>query len=171
MIVMGHVTDPFGILGWIKITPYTEHIDGLLDYPTWWLGNENETWREIDVVSGKIINEKTLKAKLKGCDDRTQASQFKGMQIAIPRDQLPELPQNGKFGYYWSDLIGAEVVNLHNDRIGTVIGFFETGANDVIRVQSPDQNKSETLIPFVEQIIVTVDLKSSRIIVDWGLNY
>lgn len=171
MVIMGHVNGPFGILGWIKVTPYTAYIDGLLDYPIWWLGKENGHWHEMNMIDAQIVNDKTLKAKLEGCNDRTHALQFKGLNIAIPRDQLPALPQNGESGYYWSDLIGLETLNLENERIGTIIGFFETGANDVIRIQPFNQDDREILIPFVDQYVLSVDLESAQMIVDWHLEY
>jgi len=170
MVVMGHVVGPFGVLGWLKIQPYTEYIDSLLDYSSWWFGKENGEWQEIEIVSGRI-NGNTLNVKPEKCNDRTQALQMKGMQIAIPRDQLPDLPENGMNGYYWSDLIGSDVFNLKDENLGKVIGLFETGANDVLRVQHADQDKPETLIPFIEQVIIKTDLKLSRIIVDWGTDY
>lgn len=170
MVVMGHVVGPFGVHGWLKIQPYTEHIDNLLDYPLWWFGKENGEWREIEIISSHI-NGNILNIKPEKCNDRTQALQMKGLQIAIPRNQLPELPENGADGYYWSDLIGSDVFNLKDENIGKVIGLIETGANDVLRVQHADRDKPETLIPFIEQFIIKTDLKLSRIIVDWGTDY
>ncbi|HEX5539323.1 MAG TPA: ribosome maturation factor RimM, partial [Methylophilaceae bacterium] len=38
MVIMGRIVAPYGIYGWLKIQPDTETIDGLLDYPVWWLG-------------------------------------------------------------------------------------------------------------------------------------
>jgi len=87
------------------------------------------------------------------------------------RSQLPDLPEDGDSGYYWSDLVGSEVVNLKGEELGKVVGLFETGANDVLRIQRMDQEGKERLIPFIEQIIMKVDLKLSRIIVDWGIDY
>ncbi len=167
---MGHIIGPFGIHGWVKVNPYTEYIDGLLEYPSWWLRKENDEWQEVRVETGHI-NGSILNAKLKECTDRTQALKLKGMQIAVPRSQLPDLPDDGDSGYYWSDLVGTEVVNLEGKELGKVIGLFETGANDVLRVQCMDQEGKERLIPFIEHIIVKVDLKLSRIIVDWGIDY
>ncbi|MET0217623.1 MAG: ribosome maturation factor RimM, partial [Burkholderiales bacterium] len=43
----------------------------------------------------------------------------------------------------------------------------ETGANDVLVVRGERQQ----LIPFVEQVVVRVDLEYGRIVVDWGLDY
>ena len=167
---MGHIAGPFGIYGWVKVNPYTEYIDGLLEYSSWWLRKENDEWLEVQVDTGQISGN-NLNAKLKECTDRTQALQLKGMQIAIPRSQLPDLPEDGDSGYYWSDLVGTVVVNLEGEELGKVVGLFETGANDVLRIQRMDQEGKERLIPFIEQIIIKVDLKLSRIIVDWGKDY
>ncbi|WP_342708008.1 ribosome maturation factor RimM [Nitrosomonas marina] len=185
MIVMGHVVNAFGIQGWIRVYPYTENVDGLLDYSSWWLG-KNKTgdtvssdWIEMQLVSGRV-NGTLLDAKLKGCNDRDQALQYKGLKIAIPRNQLPDLPDSGEAGYYWSDLIGAAVVNLDGEKLGTVAGLFETGANDVLRVQSTLQDAArdtasdakELLIPFIESTVIKkVDLKCHEILVDWKPDY
>ncbi|WP_292977303.1 ribosome maturation factor RimM [Nitrosomonas sp.] len=88
--------------------------------------------------------------------------------IAVPRSQLPQLPEDGKDGYYWTDLIGIDVVNTQGKSVGTVSGLFETGANDVMRVQL--SNNKEELIPFVDQVIRQVDLKARQITVDWKLD-
>lgn len=170
MVIMGHVIGPFGVYGWIKVHPYTEHIDGLMEYPSWWLGKENDEWQEVHVVTSHS-NGSTLNAELKEYTDRAQALKLKGMQIAIPRSQLPALPEEGECGYYWSDLIGADVLNLKNEALGKVVGLFETGANDVLRIQSIGKEKKEILIPFIAQAVIKVDLKLSRIIVDWGIDY
>ncbi len=171
MIIMGHVINAFGIRGWIRIHPYTEKADGLLDYECWWLGKEDGHWHEFHVVTGRT-NGNLLDVKLKGCDNRNQALRYKGMRIAIPRDAFPELTESGENGYYWSDLIGAEVINLADEKLGTVVGFLETGANDVLRIQGKKTGAQELLIPFIEPTFVkNVDLKHSRITVDWGLDY
>lgn len=167
---MGHILDPFGILGWVKVVHYTEHISSLLDYPVWWLGKGGNTWSAMSITSHNIHDNRLIVA-FEGCHDRTQASQLKGMQIAIPRDQLPCLPENGKEGYYWSDLIGTSVFNLQSEEFGNVIGLLRTGANDVLQVQSMRGDQKERLIPFIDQVIVKVDLKARKITVDWGLDY
>lgn len=170
MVVMGHVIGPFGIHGQIKINPYTEYIDGLMDYPTWWLGKSDDQWQEAQVDDVRISGN-VLTVKLKGFDDRTQAEKLKGLLVAIPRDQLPDLPENGTDGYYWSDLIDTEVVNLAGEKLGTVTGLLETGANDVLCIKRAANETNEILIPFIEQFVIKVDLKQSQIVVDWETDY
>ena len=38
MVIMGRVASAYGIRGWIKVQPFTEYLDSLLDYPAWWIG-------------------------------------------------------------------------------------------------------------------------------------
>ncbi len=168
MVVMGHIIGPFGVLGWIKVAPSTETIDGLLNYPTWWLGRKDKDWRQTTLTNG-YINGDTLTVKLEHCANRNEAMQLKGAQIAIPRDRLPHLPDSGEDGYYWIDLIGATVTNLQNEELGKVTGLLETGANDVLRVQKP--NDKEKLVPFIDPVIIKVNLKLRQITVDWGIDF
>lgn len=168
---MGHITGAFGIRGWIKVSPYTETIDSLLDYSVWWLRRNEGEWREVEITEGHTAGG-ALTVKLKECADRNEAAKYKGMQIAIPRDHFPDLSESGEEGYYWSDLIGADVVNIQGENLGKVTGLLETGANDVLQVHDTDSlNKKERLIPYVEPVIKEIDLASSRIIVDWGSDY
>lgn len=168
MVVMGRVVGPYGVSGWIKVSPYTEYVDGLLDYPAWWLGRGNGDWRRFKVVESEVHGS-TLLALLEQCADRTLAARLKGLQVAVPRSQLPVLPESGEEGYYWSDLIGLAVVNLQAEELGKVTGLLETGANDVLQVQSPEG--IERLIPFINQVIINVDSEAGRVTVDWGRDY
>ena len=170
MVPMGHIIGPFGIVGWVKVAPYTEHIDSLLNYSVWWLRKNDNAWSPMNVAAYDTHDNKLI-VSFKECDSRTQASQLKGMQIAVPREQLPQLSENGKEGYYWSDLIGTSVLNLQGEEFGNVIGLIRTGANDVLQIQSLNGDQKEKLIPFIEQVIVQVDLKARKITVDWGLDY
>jgi 16S rRNA processing protein RimM len=170
IVVMGRVAGPFGVSGWIRIFPYTENVDGLLDYPVWWLGTGNGDWRKHRVLASEVHGSIVV-ALLEQYDDRTAAMQLKGLQVGVPRSQLPVLPESGEQGYYWSDLMGFGVVNVLGEELGVVTGLLETGANDVLQVRNPREGDAERLIPFIPEVIVKVDLKAARLTVDWGLDY
>lgn len=167
---MGRVAGPFGVSGWVKIFPYTENVDGLLDYPIWWLGKGNGDWSKHGVAASEVHGN-TLVALLEQFGDRTAAMQLKGLQVGIPRSELPVLPESGERGYYWSDLVNLGVVNVLGEELGVVTGVLETGANDVLQVQSLKEHDVERLIPFIPEVIVKVDLKAMQITVNWGLDY
>ncbi|WP_244070954.1 ribosome maturation factor RimM [Nitrosomonas sp. PY1] len=168
---MGHILGPFGTRGWIKVHPYTECIDGLLQYSSWWLGaEESANWHKTELVTGHV-NGDNLNVRLAEYSDREQAFQLKGLQVAVPRSYLPVLPDE-QGSYYWSDLVGKRVINLKSHYLGKIIGLFETGANDVLRVQNDSMgNSKEVLIPFIKQTIIQVDLEKSRVIVDWESDF
>lgn len=159
---MGRVTGPFGVVGWVKIHPYTETSGSLTRYHTWWMGKA-EPYAEHAVTEAKVHGAEVV-AKLEGIDDRDAAAMLKGMLVAVPR---AELPRPKKDEYYWTDLIGLSVVNAEGVEFGTVKELLETGANDVLVVQG----ERERLIPFIRQVILDVDLKGRSIRVDWGADY
>ena len=164
MVVMGKVVGAQGILGWVKVQTFTEYLDGLLDYDTWYVGNE-QTWRPLQVLEANVHGGKVVIAKLQGIVDRTAAEKCKGLLVAIPRAELPE-QEEGE--YYWSDLIGLSVQNLAGESFGTVDSLLETGANDVLVVKGEG---GETLMPFIASVIQQVDLKNKKILVDWQVDY
>ena len=164
MVIMGRVAAAHGIQGWVKVQPFTEYLDSLLDYKAWWIGHEHGPWREVEVKQCEAHN-KTLAAQLPDCPDRNAAEKLKGLLVAVPRSSLPRQDADE---YYWSDLIGLAVVNEVGVSFGTVANLLETGANDVLCVQG---DSGEILIPFVASAIKQVDLKNRIIHVDWALDY
>lgn len=108
-------------------------------------------------------------AQLKGVENRDQAARLMGCDIAVTRADLPAL-QAGE--YYWTDLIGAAVVDDEGVSLGLVERLFETGANDVMVVRGEGPARSEMLIPWVLPSVITqVDLQQRRITVDWDPDY
>ncbi len=164
MIIMGRVAGAQGILGWVKLKTYTEFVDGLADFPAWWLGDEKHPWREISVEKFAVQG-KGLIAKFPGCNDRTAAEKYKGLLVAVPRSSLP---QQAEDEYYWTDLIGLAVVNLAGESLGTVDNLMDTGANQVLCVRGAS---GEILIPFIASAIRQVDLAARVIRVDWSVDW
>jgi 16S rRNA processing protein RimM len=162
MVVMGRVSAPHGIKGWIKVQPFTQEMDGLLGYPEWWLARDGE-WRQHRIAESAVHGALVL-ARVEGCTDREAAAALKGAEVAIPRRLLPE-SREGE--YYWSDLLGMEVLNRRGERLGRVAKVLETGANDVLVLEG----EKERLVPFVDGVILNVDLAGGRLSVDWELDY
>ena len=158
-VVLGRISGLFGIKGWVKVYSYTEPREAVLDYGRWLLSTK-DGWREATVAEGQRHG-KTIIARIDGYIDRDQAAELIGMDIAIPRDEMPGT-ESGEF--YWSDLEGLRVVHRDGTELGTVDHLIETGANDVMVVKG----EQERLIPFVmDKVILGVDLDKGEIEVDW----
>jgi 16S rRNA processing protein RimM len=162
MVVMGRVRSPHGLKGWVKIQPFTQAIEGLLDYPEWWLGAEGQ-WRQHRIAESAVHGSMVV-ARLDGFTDRDAAAGLKGSDVAVPRAAMPE-NQAGEF--YWNDLLGMEVSDRNAAKLGHVAKILETGANVVLVVVQGDK---ELLVPFIQDVIVNVDLKARQLVVDWELN-
>ena len=164
MVIMGRVAAAHGIQGWVKIQPYTGEPDSLVDYSTWWLGDEQQGWRELDVLKSSLQG-KGVVAQLMGCHDRNTAEKYKGLLVAVPRSWLPKPDEDE---YYWSDLVGMDVVTLSGESLGKVESLLDTGANQVLCVQGAEK---EILIPFISQVIEKVDIEGRVIRADWAADY
>ena len=166
MVVMGRVTAPFGVKGWIRIYTLTAHPANLCDYPVWWLRRAEE-WCETKVVAAKL-HSNALVAQLAGIESREAAAALKGLEIGVPRSQLPAAAGNE---FYWADLIGLKVVNMEQHELGRVARIVQTGANDVLVVTSEKSDERELLVPFIADAIKAVDIAAGVIAVDWGRDY
>ena len=164
MVIMGRVSSAFGIRGWVKVQPFSEYVDSLLDYEAWYLGQEHGPWREMKVMQAEA-RDKTLAVQFPGCTDRNAAEKLKGLLIAVPRSSLPAQEEDE---YYWTDLIGLTVTNSAGEMLGVVGELLETGANDVLVVKG---SGADILIPFLKSVISEVDMKARTIRVDWSEDY
>ncbi|MDH5325180.1 MAG: ribosome maturation factor RimM [Gammaproteobacteria bacterium] len=176
-IVVGKISAPFGVKGWVKVHSYTEFTDGILDYSPWWIKREGQ-WQQLKLEAAKLQG-KWVVAHIEGVMDRDQAQLLKGSEIGVTREQLPP-PEDGE--YYWVDLIGLEVRNLDDVSLGVVRRLLETGANDVLVVYakntdpgsqtSQESSHQERLIPYVPEVVVKdVNLEQGYIRVDWDTDF
>lgn len=161
-MILGRITAPYGVKGWVRVRPYTAETGTLLRYRSWWLSH-GERWEEQEVVQSRVHSAAVV-AQLLGCEDRDRATALRGRQVAVPRSALPAAGENE---YYWTDLLGLKVVNVEGQDLGHVVRIFETGANDVLVVRG----ERERLLPFVAAVIRGVDLANCVIRVDWGADY
>jgi 16S rRNA processing protein RimM len=163
LVVMARIAAPFGIKGWLKLQTFTQEPDSLDAYASW-LIKAPSGWEEWELEEF-AVNAKGAVAKLKGCDDRSQAELIAKRDIAIPRESLDDA---GDGEHYWIDLIGAEVVNPLGERLGKIETLMETGANDVLVVKLGTE---ELLIPFIADVIVKVDRVARVVTVNWSKDY
>ena len=167
MVVMARVLAPYGIQGWLKLRPYTEAVNTLLGFATWWLApaSDAEAWREMAVREARQHGD-TLVAALQSVGDREAALRWRGAWVAVPRADLPATSP-GEF--YWSDLLGLTVINRAAETLGRVIKVLETGAHPVLEVKAEDGR--ERLIPVVGAYVDRIDPAAGQIMVDWPADY
>lgn len=169
MIVLGRISAPFGVRGWVKLQVFGDDPQAWARMPCWWLGADEQApdaaWQERQLIECQTHG-KGLIARFEGFGDRNAAERLAGLYVGAPREALPETANNE---FYWADLIGLDVVNKEGERLGRVAELVRTGAHEVLAVC--DEAGNQRLLPFVATVIKEVDLAARRIRVDWGRDW
>ncbi|MCZ8131534.1 MAG: ribosome maturation factor RimM [Steroidobacteraceae bacterium] len=165
MVVLGRLTAPWGVKGWIKAESYTDPPAGILDYPTWFLarparGDDPGGWDEMAIVEGRAQGGRHVVVSLPGVEDPETARLWVARDVAVPRSALPE-PAPGE--YYWDDLEGCRVVTLEGRDLGVVAHLMDMPANPVLVVRG----ERERWLPLVREHVKRVDTAARLVTVDW----
>lgn len=162
-IIMGRFTKPYGIRGWIKVVSFANPIDILLDYKIWQVQHCNKS-QIVTMQHGKIYGQ-FLIVKLEGIENPETAKYYINDLIAIKREALPSLKEGE---YYWSDLIGLHVTSIDGLDFGTVTSLIETSSNDVLITKARDR---EWMIPYISQVVKSVNMEENNIVVNWKADF
>lgn len=103
-------------------------------------------------------HKKFILAKFKGLNSINDVLKYKGSDIYINESEKKELSDNE---YFISDIIGMEVYDENEEKIGTIKEVMKTGSNDVYVVDSLKYNK-EILIPAIKSCIKNIDFKQNK---------
>lgn len=167
--IIGKVTTAFGIKGWVKVYSFTDPMKGILSYKNWLLKVKGQ-WQPYKVKEGKPQG-KGIVAKFEGINDRDLALALSQVEIAVRTSDLPQLAQDE---FYWSQLIGLNVVNKNDELLGKIDQLFNSGApHDVMSVKGCEGSldQQERLIPYVDAVVEKVDLDAGEIRVDWEADF
>lgn len=194
LVELGRVVDAYGLRGWIKIQPHAAGSSALLQAREWWLrrsvapvaagtGSPPPAWR-VRVLKSRTQGS-SIVGGLEGITDRNDAEQLRGCTVWVSRASFPAT-QEGE--YYWVDLIGCDVFGEQDGQrvlLGVVEDVMDNGVHAVLRVarQSMDEHgvpvplldakgrKVESLVPFVEAHVHTVDLPNRRLESNWPADF
>lgn len=167
-VVMGRIGAPYGIKGWVKLISFTDPVDNLLEYRHFWIADGADR-KQIEIDEARPQGAGLI-GHIKGCDVREATRAYTGLDLLIPKEELPELDE----GYYWHELEGLRVVNLEGEDLGVLDHLMDTGANDVmvLRGDAASVDQQERLVPYVEeQVVKEVDLEARVMRVDWGKDW
>jgi 16S rRNA processing protein RimM len=162
-VVLGRVGAPYGVKGWLHINSFTRPTNNIEQYTHWQL-RQGRVVQQVEVLELKT-HQKRYAVKLHGIDDRDSAAALTNANIEVPSNDLPNL-EHGEF--YWTDLIGLTALTPKGHTLGVVTELMETGANDVIVIESPQQRH---LVPYIDQCVLEIDLKKKTILVDWDPDF
>ena len=164
-LIVGLITSWHGINGQVKVKSISDFDERFLKAGVRWLQKENEPPSKIELISGfKQPGKETFIVKLRGINTRNHAEQLKNFKILVKTDKLPKL---NKEEFHLLELINLEVKTLENDElktIGKVINL-ENEKNNLLVIEL-FKNQKKVLIPFVKEIVPSVDIKNKFLIIN-----
>ena len=160
---VGRLVKAHGLKGAIKLELYTDSPDQRfkpgqileLQVP------ETSEWfgKTIKVSELRFYNQSPV-LFLEGIENRSQAETLIKaiLLIEIDLDKLPEEPE----AWYDHQLLGLEAL-VENTVVGKVIRVDHLPAQDLLAIETAT---GEVLVPFVKQIVPTVDISKGQIVLD-----
>jgi 16S rRNA processing protein RimM len=108
------------------------------------------------VHSGRLI------LRFEGVRDRTGAEALRNTLLIaeIDPEELPEEEDE----YYDHQLMDLDVVTKDGEEVGRITEISHLPSQDLFIVERPDG--SEVMIPFVESIVIEIDLEEQRAVID-----
>jgi 16S rRNA processing protein RimM len=179
LIELGAVQDAQGLQGQIKVRPHSSDPVALLSSKELWLSliPRRNAGVAVSLEQASLTPYKVRQAKmhsgavviaLEGITDRDQAEALKGARILVARDVFPKAESDS---YYWVDLIGCKVINVQGESLGEVIDVNDNGAHGIIVTGDAQTKSIQQLIPFVKEVVQSVDLPNKLITLDWQADW
>ena len=157
-VCIGKIVAVHGIKGEVKVQSFTTNPTDLDKYGA----VENKHADKTFLLKVMGMSSSNVRVKIKGVDDRNTAETLIGTEFYIDRAKLPEL---GAEEYYQSDLIGLKVcLQTTNKVIGTVAGFSNFGAGEIIELKLDGQKETE-MLPFTKEYVPEINIEGGYIIV------
>jgi 16S rRNA processing protein RimM len=156
LILVGRVAGAFGVKGEVRITAFTAEPLSLVDYKTLLRedGSPGLTLTGGRVAKGGVV------ARAREIETREQAEAARGLQLFIPRAQLPPVEDEDEF--YVADLVGMSVVSAQGDLLGHIRSVRDFGAGDLLEV-APPAGESWWL-PFTKEAVPEVQADRRTIV-------
>ena len=153
-ITIGQILAPWGIEGQLKVEVITDFPQRLSPHSPVYVDRQPITIASTSWHKGQAI------IKLEGVDSVDDAQVLRGKALQIHQSQLETLPEGQ---YYQFQLIGLEVWTGEGKLLGKITKILSAPSNDNYVVGG---EKGEILIPAIEDVVKSIDLKRGRITIE-----
>ncbi len=149
----GKIVNTHGIAGEVKILPWADGPEFLLDFKTLYIDGQPMELRSARVHKNCVL------AKLASIDDINQAMKLKNKVVCIDREDAAL--EEGAF--FLADLIGLEVKEADSGQIlGAIAEVLTPPASNVYVVRGGEQ---EHMIPAVDEFILETNIEQGYLLV------
>ncbi|MBX7043448.1 MAG: ribosome maturation factor RimM [Ignavibacteria bacterium] len=164
---VGKIVKPVGIKGLVKVISLSDFPDKFFERHSVFLYDEKKRafavhpvnkGEEFRIKECRAIQD-TFRVGFEGYNSINDVQDLIGCLIMIDEKDKAQLPEGR---YYYYELIGLEVLDK-GEKIGRISEVVDYGSGDLLKV---DSDGKEVLIPFRDEFVKLVDMKSGRVEVD-----
>jgi 16S rRNA processing protein RimM len=154
-VLIAKIVAVHGIKGNLKVRPFTEKSDDIFSYKQICDANGNEyKLKLIGHYKDNII------VNINNINDRNDAEKLIGTDLYVARAEFTEAKDNE---FYYSDLLGVEVLDMARNKIGTVKAVHNFGAGDILEINFIDDIKDNHIL-FNKENFPEVDIANKFIV-------
>lgn len=149
----GKIVNTHGIAGEVKILPWADGPEFLLDFDTLYIDGQPME------LTGARVHKNCVLAKLAGIDDINQAMKLRDKIVCIDREDV-ELEEGA---FFLADLMGLEVRQAETGTVlGTIHDILTPPANNVYVIRGGER---EYMIPAVPAFILETNIDDGYLLV------
>ncbi|MFC5201508.1 ribosome maturation factor RimM [Streptomyces kaempferi] len=159
-LVVARVGRAHGIKGEVTVEVRTDEPEIRLA-PGAVLATDPASTGPLTIETGRVHSGRLL-LRFEGVRDRNAAEALRNTLLIadVDPDEEPEAPDE----YYDHQLMDLDVVTKEGDEVGRITEISHLPSQDLFVVERPDG--TEVMIPFVEEIVIEIDLDEQRAVID-----
>ncbi len=155
---VGVITSMHGVRGEVKVFPTTDDPARFKKLKECIIDQKGEELT-LNIRSVKFFKNQVILA-FEGFDNRNDVEAFKDKELFVTRENAVPLAEDE---FFICDILGSEVITDEGVKLGILEDVFETGANDVYSVKSPEGK--EILLPAIRECILDVNVEEKKVLV------
>lgn len=159
-VSVGKILNFHGIKGEAKVGFSKGQEDFILSLSDVLIKKENE-YLPFKIESVRL-NKNFALIKFVGINSINELMDFKGCLIFVEEETIRETLEEDEF--LIDELVGLDVFDSEDKKLGFVIGVSNNGATDLLSVKTKSGKIS--LVPFVKAIVLSVDIKSKKVVLN-----
>tara|TARA_B100000212_G_scaffold322857_1_gene282458 strand:- start:257 stop:793 length:537 start_codon:yes stop_codon:yes gene_type:complete len=164
-LVIGIITSAHGVVGKLNIRSLSDFEERFTQPGQRWIQKDDEDPIPYLLTSGfQKPGKESFVITLEGINNRNDADNLKQYKLLVKSNEMPKLKDNE---FHLNQLLDLNVkLKTKNEIeiIGKVVDLI-TGSNNLIVIKL-NQNNKNVLIPFVKEIVTTIDQTNKYLIID-----
>ena len=164
-LVIGIITSSHGVAGKLNIKSLSDFKERFTQPGERWIQKNDEEPIPCKLISGfQKPGKESFIISLDGVKDRNEADKLKKYKLLVKYNDIPKLKENE---FHFNQLLDLDVKQYLKNEIkviGKVVDLI-TENNNLIVIKLNKNNK-KVLIPFVKEIVTTIDKKGNYLIID-----